>query len=59
MGVDQVMRMFEKHMLQSAKIATNFVPDTAPVASQPRNIVCDEKTIMNMLNASGLPTDGN
>ena len=46
-------------MLQSTRPATNFVPDTVPVASQPRNIVCDEKTIMNTLNASGLPTDGN
>ena len=58
MGVDQVMRMFEKHMLQSGKIRTNFVPDTTPVTSQPRNVVCDEETIMNTLNASGLPTNG-
>ena len=45
-------------MLQSTRPATNFVPDTAPATSQPRNVVCDEETIENTLNASGLPTDG-
>ena len=56
-GVDHVMRIFEKHMLQSTNNSSNFVPDTAPVVSQPRNVVCDEETIMNTLNASGLPAN--
>jgi hypothetical protein len=55
-GVDHVMRIFEKHMLQSTKTATAFIPDTAPATNQTRNVVCDEETIMNTLNASGLPT---
>ena len=57
-GVNHAMRIFEKYMLQPTKNSTNFVPDLAPVAGQPRNVVCDEETIENTLNASGLPTDG-
>ena len=35
----------------------DVVPDTAPAVNQPRNVVCDEETIMNTLNASGLPSN--
>ena len=54
-GVDHVMRIFEKHMLQSSVAATSFAPDTTPQASHTGNVVCDEEMIMKTLNESGLP----
>ena len=54
-GVDHVMRIFEKHMLQSSNTSKTFTPDLSSEPSQSHNVVCDEETIMNTLNASGIP----
>ena len=54
-GVDHVMRIFEKHMLQSSAAAASFAPDTTPQVSRTGNVVCDEEMIMKTLNESGLP----
>ena len=53
-GVNHVMRIFEKHMLQSNISQENFTPDTSPQSNQQRNIVCDEEVIIKTLNSSGL-----
>jgi len=53
-GVDHVMRIFEKHMLQSAPSSNNYEPDLTSQTKKQRAVVCDEEMIMKTLNASGI-----
>ena len=53
-GVDHVMRIFEKHMLQSPQSTSSYVIDTTPQVEQSGNVICDEEMIMKTLDESGL-----
>ncbi len=55
-GVDHVMRIFEKHMLKSDSLNTGVQNNLTPYSSKTSNVVCDEETIMNTLDASGIST---
>jgi hypothetical protein len=56
-GVDHVMRIFEKHMLQTSVSETSYAPDTSRHVTHAANVVCDEEMIMRTLNESGLPNE--
>jgi hypothetical protein len=50
-GVDHVMRIFERHMLGIGGTDQTSVPDQRPRVSK-ANVVCDEETIMKAMETS-------
>ena len=53
-GVDHVMRVFERHMMQTGSLSPAPAVDASHMPQRRRDVVCDEETIMNAINAAGL-----
>ncbi len=52
-GVDHVMRIFEKHMVQQSDPTSRPIPELHSQDSQ-HSIVCDEETVIATMRASGI-----
>ena len=53
-GVDHVMRIFEKHMVQQSDPTSRPIPDLHSQGDIQHSIVCDEETVIATMRASGI-----